>query len=706
MRKEKIITALILATSISLSGCSSFVNSDVAKYPLVPELTTQEVVDYYAKALEYDSIVSKNITVHEIEYETQDIKGSKEEKLRSLVADTQAILSNSEYEYTEENAKLVSPDTFNYVKVALDNEVLTNGTITQMKGALGYYFVDVEYDISKKSEGSFNQLTELLGLDGIWLTQWDGSYKVDYGYLQTIITALNKYFYDNSIVRCAVLNDETQALEILDGVDPDPFYMINTANTGSNFTMPEVETPVVEETVEETADTENAESEAVENTDSEVENTESESTETVETPVTESEPFRTTEFNSIVSSERKNHLDIDLIDSVVGSSLNQKAFLPELSLVYNIPEAEGEISGYGIYTAGNSGLKLFGFDRNNLSGKVTLRYVFKDDAAASGDIIGKNIYIVDEEITTGTNVSDQNVIVPEFLLEQFAQLIERADRVIVNVDTPALLSCKIYEDMGVGVLNAFKDNSVNTLKYMSTIRQVISRDSENNAYLVEVETTLIDGPKALDSYGTYRDKSYVVIQQQGDKFVISDQIRISRELVREPDLNPDTAIVKRLVALNLSGDIEDDTKKEIIDLMTDLYRAGTARKLTVSKEDATEELSRGMYDCFNSDPTMLSSDKLEYLNSQLRNKLVKYGVNTPSTYSGVVTRWIGGYENQAEFTTEELITYSGRGTGEYEQVYYLVSKMSDIWVIDERTVIDEREVEGAELESIKSRVGQ
>jgi hypothetical protein len=113
-----------------------------------------------------------------------------------------------------------------------------------------------------------------------------------------------------------------------------------------------------------------------------------------------------------------------------------------------------------------------------------------------------------------------------------------------------------------------------------------------------------------------------------------------------------------------------------------------------------------MYDCFDSDTTMLSSDEYEYMNSLLRNKLIKYGTSTPATMTGTVTSWIGGYDNQAEFMTEELITYSGTNTGYYAQVYYLVSKMNDVWVIDERTVIDDREVTGSDLDSIKSRLGQ
>jgi hypothetical protein len=41
------------------------------------------------------------------------------------------------------------------------------------------------------------------------------------------------------------------------------------------------------------------------------------------------------------------------------------------------------------------------------------------------------------------------------------------------------------------------------------------------------------------------------------------------------------------------------------------------------------------------------------------------------------------------------------------QVYYLVSKLNDKWVIDERTILDEEEVTDATtIDNIKSRVGQ
>ena len=55
MKKKVVAMMLAAASCISLTGCTSFIHEDVAKYPLVNQLTNQEVVDYYAKALDYDA---------------------------------------------------------------------------------------------------------------------------------------------------------------------------------------------------------------------------------------------------------------------------------------------------------------------------------------------------------------------------------------------------------------------------------------------------------------------------------------------------------------------------------------------------------------------------------------------------------------------------------------------------------------------------
>jgi hypothetical protein len=262
----------------------------------------------------------------------------------------------------------------------------------------------------------------------------------------------------------------------------------------------------------------------------------------------------------------------------------------------------------------------------------------------------------------------------------------------------------LYMDMGVGVLRSYKEQSTGTQKYMSTIRQILGRDTANNAYLLELETTTIEGARDVDCYGTYKDRGYMVIQQQGNKFVIVDYLRVSRTMTSEPPINPDSTIEKRLVALNLAGEIPDDSKSDITDLMSSLYTAGTNRLLRGPKDitvnGQTVTIEKGLYDCFQDDTDILDTETLEYDISKLKNALLKHGTEVNPVYSG-------GYDNQAEFTTEELISYAGREDTYYMQVYYLVSKLNDKWVIDERTVLDEEEVTDAStIESIKSRVGQ
>ena len=739
-RHVKQLIALSCAASLSITGCGAIVSEDVQSYPLESTLTQQEVVDYYAKALDYDSIVSRNVTVHQTNYVKKDISGEKAEKLKALTNQAEAILGKNEYEVTEDNLKIVSNDTFNYIKGVIDNEVLTNSQILNIQGALGYYFVDVQYDISAKKEGSFNQLTSLVGLDGAFIKNYDDSYTVDTAYLKQVAEKMNEYFYDNSIISCANYDEGTGVFSVAEGIAPivktttsdvSGQLSINGVSSLDGSTQELENTDASIETGTNTSEIMNLPGD--EETQTEVSSDEAvdESTGTDDTLLDSENIDSTSEgvadttnnvyatdslnngtaFNSIVSSNRKIQFDNSLINSVVGSSLRQSATLPDLKYVYNIPDAEGVMSGYGIYIAGGNGLKVFGFDRNALAGQITLRYVFKDDVKGTGDILGVNIYPVEENITNGINVASNNVLIPEFLMTELEKVIERADRVQVDCDLSGMMSGHLYEDMGFGVLRGYRNKNTGIERTMSTIRQVINRDTANNSYLLEIESVVTEGARDVDCYGTYKDKSYVVVQQQGDEFIIVDQLRVSREVYSEPSINPDSAVEKRLVALNLAGEIPDESKDEITSLMSELYTAGTNRVLRGPKDitvkGETVTIEKGMYDCFQNDVTMMSTDELEYANSKLRNVLVKHGSDISSIYSGTITEWIGGYENQAEFTTEELVTYQGMPDAYYMQVYYLVSKMNDTWVIDERTVIDEEEItDSGEISNIKARVGQ
>lgn len=699
-------------TVTSLTGCNLNIMDDATKYPLVSALTTQEVVDFYAEALKYDSVITKNLDVQQTTYELKDVSDDKKSKLTDLQSKAETILGNMEYEYSKENAAIVSEDTFNYIKSYLNGNKLTNGEIKSVQGALGYYFVDVDYDVTSRSIGTFTQKTSLMGINGAFVQDpYDGIDKIDSTFLSTAVDKLNNYYAENKINKQASFDESSGVFTETetDGVIDDSAFVEDTGSETDTAGMTDEEIPqasmndLLDDADESVADTEESEE-----TSTADEETTEESGETTEDEIVDT--TQGVSYTTMSSDDRVCKINVEEFNNVVGSSHKNAAYMPTLSEVYNIPSNEGTIGGIGIYPSGGNGLGLFGFDRSQISGTLTLRYVFKDTVDGSGDMIGVNIYPSKETINTGFTSADSNVMIPEFLRTEFEKLLERADRANIDFILPSLLGGNIYSDMGFAVLRGYEHNSVNLLKQMSTIRQVMARDSENNSYLLEVETTRIEGPKDVDCYGTYRDKSYVVIQQQGDKFIITDWMRMSRQTVDEPSINPDSATEKRLVALNLSGEVQDSQKKAIKSLLTDWYNSGTYRVLNgpkdVSYKGQTVTVEKGMYDCFNSDTTMLSSDDKEYMNSQVRTLLTKYGSDVNATFTGTVTEWIGGYDNQAEFTTEELISYDGRSTGEYMTVYYLVSSIEGDWVIDERTVLNKQTVEGNDLTDIQSRIAK
>ena len=72
--------------------------------------------------------------------------------------------------------------------------------------------------------------------------------------------------------------------------------------------------------------------------------------------------------------------------------------------------------------------------------------------------------------------------------------------------------------------------------------------------------------------------------------------------------------------------------------------------------------------------------------------------------NGIVTEWIGGSENQVEFTTEEVVTYQGHADGVYMQCYYLMSNLEGTWVIDDIQILEQTELSGDGLTSTVQRI--
>ena len=138
-----LVTSIGLATS--MCGCNSFVSKDITSYPLASALTSAEVVDYYAKSLEYDSVITRNLDVHDTVYETMDIQGEKATRLKELALKCEEILGQQEYKPTEDSLKLVSYDTFNYIKGVLDNEVLSDGKITNITETIRRFCIEIHF---------------------------------------------------------------------------------------------------------------------------------------------------------------------------------------------------------------------------------------------------------------------------------------------------------------------------------------------------------------------------------------------------------------------------------------------------------------------------------------------------------------------------------------------------------------------------------
>lgn len=612
--RNKLIIITISTSMLFTSGCAFKSSSPAKDLPLVEALSEKEVIDYYKEALKYESIVERNIQVHEVTYELKEMSNSVKPKVREL----KNAIEKELYSHTYKNSNMLSEQQYYYIKSIIDDKILTNGKIIKEAESLGYYFMDVEYDIAKNNTGKFLEKAQYLGIHGAFKKDVYGNVSFDERFIKV---------YDQKAAGAITIIDDAA-----DNFQSDPIEYID--------------------------------------------NQEENSTEQVRA-----------DFNNTYIG-RKIQLDISTYNKLSGSSLNQTAFMPPLKMVYETNKESGVMSGFGIYPQGEFGLKTFEYNRNQLRGKLVLRFVFKQDILNKEKINFTGVYPV--SISIDNKLEDAEQLVPDFVREEIEKIVERSDRAICNNDISALMSGNIYNDIGVAVLNGLYQNNTYLLRKISNVEKVIGR--KDNYYLVQVVSMIQEGPRGTNAYGTYKDTYQMVIEQQGLKFIINDYVLIKRELIKEPQFELDSSIIKRLAALGLRGTISEESKEAIKELLNGLYQASTDRKL------------KGMYDSFNDDTTLLSSSHKEYLNSQLRGWLVRYGVNVKSTYKGIVTEWIGGADNQVELITEEIIIYEGQDTAQYMQMYYLVSNLNNKWVIDEMKALEIRDISGEELEQIKARI--
>lgn len=754
MRKTKLRTAsavLSLAlVSSALAGCTSFTGNDISAYPTSPMLTTEDVKNYYAKALDYEQVVTRSTKVYETTYTLREVDEEKQKILKEKVSSIEGLLNSNEYgteedlankvegmdSASEETKKLLAKDTFYYIKNTFDDKVLSNPTVKDIKQALGYYFVDVEYDITPMDYGKFNKMTTMVGIPGVFFERFDGTFEYKNDYVLLVALKLNNYYRDNNILCRATIGPDNE-LVLTEGLTPINFekhredntevatFNENELHSDSNPDADEIlnapgdatedeEVSDIEPAADDDVDTSaneaigNDSTDEPNNADSVADELTNEAIDALrETPTVTAEGTEIKQnYTQLVPDSRKSIIDVHQVNSAVGISLKQKAQVPDLDIIYEIPANKGAISGYGIYPAGLEGLTVFGFDRTKLAGKATLRYVFKDALDGTNEILGVNIYCINENITTGYNTSDTEVHLSDVMMSELEKMVERSDRCIVNNDIEGLMSGNVYEDIGVGILTGYKSKSTNTLKYMSTIKNVLARDVTNDSYLLDVETTVIDGSKSADAYGTYRDKYYMVVQQQGADFKIVDNLRMSRTVVKEPQITTDSVLAKRLIALSLSDKVDEDTQNSILELLTNLYEASSHRVMSETADgvyhsyyDKDKVVKTCIRECFDKDTKLLSSSQYNYLVSQLQSDLIDKGLNVRGTMYGTVINWIGAYADQAEFVADEMIVYEGQNEAKYFRVYYLVSNFNDKWVIDERRILDEEDISGSDIDA-------
>ena len=94
--------------------------------------------------------------------------------MTELQKKTESALANMTYNYSEELAEVLDENTFHYIKAMVNDKKLTNPNILSVKEAIGHYFIDVEYDVSNRSIGSFTNKISLLGINGAFVKDYRG----------------------------------------------------------------------------------------------------------------------------------------------------------------------------------------------------------------------------------------------------------------------------------------------------------------------------------------------------------------------------------------------------------------------------------------------------------------------------------------------------------------------------------------------------
>ena len=732
--------SLAVLSSLLVTGCSSF---DYSKIQYQPFLTRQEVVDYYANQMSYDSIVKRTaVRTNKIEWNKvpEDIQDK-------LWQETTKVLTTYQLNdgYEGEMTRYVHDN----LKLTLDDLVLSapDGGFSYTEAeSRGYYFVTVYFTTQLNTQGSLKGEANYIGVNGAIIDGTsDGVEEVpvlDTNFMNASLAKINEYrvknhlepypdygsaFTNNAVEQVqepqdtsdaegnAIVENTEESISneevINQTATPNKKYIasslifVNSRKTASSMakkrksvtnqteesTTETVEESQLEESVS-SADTETMESSETEpSTDSAL------STETENTGYSYVDNSEDAINDSYANNVRQLLYDVKLFNKVVGSSHEQMACVPYVSMVYNPVEPHGSLSGYGIFSDGAYGLKDFGYDRTKYgTGTMKITFVFKQNPQRRDRFDYSYCYI--NEYKTNISLEDKDVTQSSYIDGMLDVVIERADRAFSNKDSAGLMSKEIYEPSDLGLRELELRNSSNVLAYMT--KRVKTLDRKNKEYLVELERTSELSPKGFGTTARYKDKYYAVIRQDGVEFKINDIVWVSRDIERIPEPNSDDSIIRRLTSLNLSGDVSEQAKIDINDMFKKLSIGVNEKR----REDSVGEDGKpvyGVYGRFDSDTSLLSTEKSEYLKSKLTTRLNRFGSDKNWNLNIRVAEWLGGYNDQVELETEELYTYEGLDKGIYVKNYYLVSHYGKEWVIDDIIAIEENEVSGAELEQLK-----
>lgn len=393
-----------------------------------------------------------------------------------------------------------------------------------------------------------------------------------------------------------------------------------------------------------------------------------------------------------------------LANEVIGTSVESLAIMPELTRVYVPVNQSGSlISGNGISIQGDKTLKHFDYDINKQTGSVYVRYVFKQHLTDPDKVEFINAYMMNFEYTHIPSI-DEDIVVPDFVVSEATKLLNRADRVVANVDLSGLMSGDIFADIGPAILTGYLDKYAYAGDCVTSLLGVVGRNIDQNSYLLRISTTREIGAKGGVDSGKYKFTGYAVMTMLGTEFVITDYVYTQMQTIREPSVNLDDTIIKQLASLNLAGDIDAETQSNIEAMLSVMYSTVSGDGVNEMRYLTTSGENVGYADSFSDDTSLLQSKDKDYAVSRMEGWITKYGNKVGTNYAGFVSSWLGGTDTQAEFITQELFEYPDKDAGIYLNVYYLVSNYDDDFKVVEMRPLASKQVTGTEMAEIKKRI--